>query len=158
MSYQVGSTVVAIRDGDESVLNIFGEGVYVGDLPREDTSVIPADIRELIEMRIATDDAYPIYEHPLVKLHDSFVDNLQETPEDLAKVVAMVQEDRAKPFEQRVTMFYEEMMRNPCIYLDSGDIVWGAQCWWGPRDETLQRFARAQINTVPVPEGNGRWK
>ena len=25
----------------------------------------------------------------------------------------------------------EVPFRNPCIVLDSGAVVWGAQCWWG---------------------------
>ena len=158
MSYAVGSTVLALRDASETVINTYGEGVYVGDMPTEDTSVIPENTRLVIEARIRMDDDYPIRDHPLVKLHASYVDNLQETPEQLAEVVAMIKADRAKPFEQRVNWFYERMVLNPCIYLDSGDIVWGFQCWWGDKHETLTRFPDAEIVTVPVPEGNGRWK
>ena len=50
------------------------------------------------------------------------------------------------------------MLLNPCIYLDTGDIVWGMQCWWGPKDATLERFPDAEIVVVPVPEGNERWR
>jgi len=43
---------------------------------------------------------------------------------------------------------------NPKIELDSGDVVWGAQCWWGPVDKMLDEYAiDREIEVVPVPEG-----
>lgn len=36
---------------------------------------------------------------------------------------------------------FEEMeMSNPCIKLDSGKYVWGFECWWGEKDETLEKL------------------
>jgi hypothetical protein len=29
---------------------------------------------------------------------------------------------------------------NPCIKLDSGQYVWGCECWWGPVDAVKQKF------------------
>jgi len=39
---------------------------------------------------------------------------------------------------------------NPRIRLDSGAVVWGCECWWGPEDEYKQILAdwEAQGKTV----------
>lgn len=47
---------------------------------------------------------------------------------------------------------------NPCIHLDSGDIVWGMQCWWGPEERFEGWVKGRKVELVPVPDGNGRWK
>jgi len=158
MAYEVGSTVLALRDGDEKTLNVYGEGVYVGDMPTEDPTVIPADVRQAIEERITADDAFPIEQHPYVNLIHSYLENLQVDQATYETAIARIEAQRALPFEQRVNEYYRDMLLNPCIYLDSGDIVWGMQCWWGDKAATLARFPDAEIVTVPVPEGNGRWK
>lgn len=41
--------------------------------------------------------------------------------------------------------------KNPKIVLDSGDIVWGCQCWWGPEKEIKQAIGGRKVNIVPVP-------
>lgn len=87
-----GTTVLAIRDGDDNKLFVFGEGVYVGDLP------------------------------------------------------------------VRIPGVSNKTWRNPCIYLDSGDIIWGFQCWWGPRDLIKAKYSHATLIQVPVPEDNERWQ
>jgi len=32
--------------------------------------------------------------------------------------------------------------KNPKILLDSGKLVWGCECWWGPEDKIIQRLDR----------------
>lgn len=34
----------------------------------------------------------------------------------------------------------EEGMRNPKIELDSGETVWGCQCWWAPEEKVKKRL------------------
>lgn len=29
---------------------------------------------------------------------------------------------------------------NPKIVLDSGEIVWGCECWWGPKDKVQEKI------------------
>ena len=31
--------------------------------------------------------------------------------------------------------------KNPKIVLDSGKLVWGCECWWGPEDQIKARIA-----------------
>lgn len=32
---------------------------------------------------------------------------------------------------------------NPKIVLDAGDVVWGCECWWGPRDEIANMLSKS---------------
>jgi hypothetical protein len=161
-SYQPGSTVLAIRDGDNRVLNVYGEGVYVGDLPRPGTRwpCAPGDY-ELIAQVITQNDDVPIEEHPFVAFYDAAVaDAGPDNPpkQDRETMIAGLLAEREEPLDDRVRKLYESTQGNPCIYLDSGDIVWGFQCWWGPPEQFEKKFPRIPRVVVPVPEGNGRWK
>jgi hypothetical protein len=158
MSNQVGQTVMAIRDGDEKTLNVYGEGVYVGDrlmpgLPEEPSE----EERAEIEAGLRTNDAVPVLEHQGVRMVEAQIGSLRVPPEARDEVIAGIEAERARPMEERIAFWYHSLNENPCIYLDNGDIVWGFQCWWGPKDATLTRFPDAEIITV-VPEGNGRWR
>lgn len=35
------------------------------------------------------------------------------------------------------------LLKNPCIKLDNGGVVWGAQCWWGP-EEDYEKFVNSR--------------
>lgn len=39
---------------------------------------------------------------------------------------------------------------NPKIQLDSGDVVWGYQCWWGPEDKIREHIGDRHVTIVPV--------
>lgn len=43
---------------------------------------------------------------------------------------------------------------NPKIQLDSGDAVWGCQCWWGPEAAYDTTVGGRKVEIVPVPEEN----
>lgn len=79
--YKVGERMFALRDADETTVNLYGFGVYDGDQPC-----------------------------PL----------LGGSP-------------------------------NPRITLDSGDVVWGCQCWWGPETKFQAEFGKLAVVNVPVP-------
>lgn len=36
----------------------------------------------------------------------------------------------------------EAECENPKILLDSGEVVWGGECWWGPEQAVLTRVAK----------------
>jgi len=39
---------------------------------------------------------------------------------------------------------------NPRIKLDNGEIVWGAECWWGDEDEVKEHIQNKKIiNILP---------
>ena len=39
---------------------------------------------------------------------------------------------------------------NPRITLDSGDIVWGYECWWGPEEEVKKMIGDREVVMVDV--------
>lgn len=48
--------------------------------------------------------------------------------------------------------------RNPRIRLDSGDILWGCECWWGPADEFVANgyAEKFGVGRPPEPRPAGR--
>lgn len=45
-------------------------------------------------------------------------------------------------------MLAEANHPNPCIQLDSGDVVYGCECWWGALSEATRRLCLADPTTV----------
>jgi hypothetical protein len=41
---------------------------------------------------------------------------------------------------------------NPMITLDSGDVVWGYECWWGTEDRVRVMCVNKRVVEVPVAE------
>ena len=37
---------------------------------------------------------------------------------------------------------------NPRITLDSGDIVWGMECWWGPEEKMKAKFLEDERTVI----------
>lgn len=41
---------------------------------------------------------------------------------------------------------------NPCIELDSGEVVYGCECWWGPEDTIKGHFEGREVVEVSITE------
>ncbi len=46
--------------------------------------------------------------------------------------------------------FRSSGIRNPCIRLDDGTLVWGFQCWWGPVKAVEEIYGPMKREQVPV--------
>lgn len=157
--YKVGTTVLAIRNGDAEKLFVYGEGVYVGDRMMPGTpEVTPIEDYETIAEVLAEDDRPPVEEHRFLVWYDDWVRQGVEVTKTRAEVIATIEAERNRPLDERVRDLYLQTRLNPCIYLDSGDVVYGFQCWWAPVSRTDERFPDAERILVPVPAGNGRWR
>lgn len=42
--------------------------------------------------------------------------------------------------------------KNPCIKLDSGDEVFGCECWWGPEEKIKETIGERRIVNVSIVE------
>lgn len=159
--YAEGITVIALRDiAENGVVSIYGEGVYVGErpVPGAEFGPGPRDYRMLHKI-ITEDDAIPIDEHLVVRVYDEQIAAGVEIPGTREEVIAHIEADRARPLDERIRELYLANQLNPCIYLDNGNVVWGFQCFWGDAVEGRKHLAHAPlVVTVPVPEGNGRWR
>lgn len=40
--------------------------------------------------------------------------------------------------------------RNPKIVLDSGEIIWGCQCWWGSEESVKRAIGNRKVNIVSI--------
>jgi hypothetical protein len=43
-------------------------------------------------------------------------------------------------------------LRNPCIELDSGKLVYGFQCWWGPEEKIKELLVGKEVTHVEPEE------
>lgn len=156
--------VFALQSADESKVYSFGVGTYVGDKRPPWVDEKPSDeLAQMIRTILEEEDATPIDQHWMMEMIDHFVETGEITPEEAetrrTQLRADMEAARAKPIEERIQTLYEvTYASNPCIELDSGDTVWGAQCWWGPEERMAEKVGDREVITVPVPDENERWK
>ena len=43
-------------------------------------------------------------------------------------------------------------MPNPCIRLDTGQLVWGYECWWGPEDKIKAMIGEKTVEMVDLSD------
>lgn len=150
---KIGARVTALRntDPDQKIVYVYGDGVYEGEFVRPDApDVIPEEDAEIIRAIFLQDDAVPLDEHRAVQFVAAARGNVEE-------VKAKIAEDRERPMEERVADMFRFSALNPCIHLDSGDTVWGYQCWWGETEQVSKKLEGFTFTIVPVPEGNPTW-
>lgn len=41
---------------------------------------------------------------------------------------------------------------NPKILLDSGEIIWGCECWWGPEERMKQELGNRRVLPITPEE------
>lgn len=157
--HQAPQRVFAARDADDTTVHLFGVGVYVGDLLLPGTPEEP-DEKARLEILAILKEGDDRGEPQGLALYDLAVERGDLTKEDAERRKADAWEGynayRARPLEERLLELWRDFNENPCIHLDSGDIVWGYQCWWGP-EERLDELGRT-VEIVPVPDVNGRWR
>jgi hypothetical protein len=47
---------------------------------------------------------------------------------------------------------------NPRILLDSGERVWGCECWWGSESEVKKRLSGYEVKIVTPAEFRAEWR
>ena len=155
---KVGERVLAVRDGNQERLHIFGEGVYVGDLYRPDMPPEPsARDRAMYEEVVQRHDAVPVDQHWYVLMTKRLLAQGVDTRTSVEEARDYVTASRKRSLRLRALELYEATRRSACIYLNSGDIVWGHQCWWGEIHTIKERFPHAEIVKVPLPQPTERW-
>lgn len=158
--WEPGTRVYALQDADEKKVRSFGLGVYVGDLLISKETPSPTTY-EMLEQAIRRQDNTPANESPILAMFDVAVGEGKMTSEEAAEAkeatIASLEAERAKPLEGRVQALWESLNTNPCIHLDNGGIIWGAQCWWGPEDQYEQAIEGREVVELDPPAQNGRW-
>lgn len=124
---ETGTRVGAILGSEDGIVSFLGYGVYVGDhLPP-----VPMGLTRSI-----IGDSW-----------EGIADQLRET-------VIPVGDEIAEAFE---TLSDEDLLtklwKNPKIELDNGDVVWGAECWWGPEDKIDEQLDLAkEVRAVRIAD------
>lgn len=136
---QVGDRVGAISHSD-GVGNIFffGFGVYQGEqVPPFGPLGMPMEEFQSLQREQVVHNL----KHPgEFKLIDDKLEYVYS--EELGR----------EPTEEEVTEYLlKNPYKNPKILLDSGDVVWGMQCWWGPEDQIKRKLKGIRVLHQPVP-------
>lgn len=61
------------------------------------------------------------------------------------------QGEEVPPADERnpmMGMLHENGIKNPKITLDSGEDVWGCECWWGPEDMVQKHLEGYTTTTI----------
>ena len=64
------------------------------------------------------------------------------------------QGDKDLPKELKIACGFKEneIFLNPCILLDSGEEVFGAECWWGPEKEAKEALKGTTVTIITVKD------
>ncbi len=55
------------------------------------------------------------------------------------------------------SMLHEANVENPKILLDSGETLWGCECWWGREDKIKEKIASYKnVITISVQEARSK--
>jgi hypothetical protein len=52
----------------------------------------------------------------------------------------------------------DQRPRNPRIRLDSGEVVWGIECWWGPEGKVCKQLEGKKVVYVSITEVRQRYR
>ena len=118
-----GERVVAVWDIEGTEGRMAGWGTYIGDLACETNPVLNHVSYEALVEIVTADDSVDA-ETLRKRGGPSF------TEEQLNSIMARREIRLSTPIDVRVADFKEYASRNPCIELDSGETVWGFECWW----------------------------
>ena len=132
-----GTRVGAILSANNGVLKFLGYGIYEGDFPP------PGTKQPSIEELRADPD--------LIEMRDSLLETSRKGRPDLdpdAFLDELIAGYLSSPFKN-----------NPRIRLDSGDVVWGRECWWGDEERVRAEVSKyKQVKMVKiVRDANGEY-
>lgn len=54
------------------------------------------------------------------------------------------------PPEGIIGPFGQVITPNPKIELDTGEVVWGCECWWGPEEMVKERYLKEGVKVVLI--------
>jgi hypothetical protein len=157
----VGERVGAILSGNDQEVQFLGYGEYLGNLLRptwkQDAEfLLPAQRAAHRQFANQTVEEWLDWHS---RQNDWTRDHTPEHARPDEALPALAQrsyDDSQQKLEWTDEQVLEDLktsriLTNPCIRLDSGDIVWGMECWWGPEEkvrEQLERWQRAGARIV----------
>lgn len=82
-------------------------------------------------------------------------------PRPVGMQASLAPEAARRSWEDYIAWYREELdrpdieleqiqIRNPCIKLDSGVVVWGAECWWGDEDVVRRKIEQSGYELIEV--------
>jgi hypothetical protein len=160
-SRQVPQRVFALQSADAENVYSYGVGTYVGDLPapwypEEPDETTLASILNFIRGEDEREEPFSV--GMTQYMLDQGKITAEEAEAQKAEAYRRHAAERERPLNDRIKDAYALLIPNPCIQLDDGSTVWGAQCWWGPEERYEEKVGGRTVIMVPAPETNPRWR
>ena len=164
-AHGVGSRIAAVRDASDTIVYLYGRGVYAGDFPRPGSGNWPEETRQMARRVIegqddntdevrAADDAWMV--RKLAETVEAGKRTQAEADAELAEYrrIRLEREARraAMTVEEQVVELLTGMDLNPRLDLDGGGTVWGCECWWMPEAKFDELIGGRTVVVVPEPE------
>lgn len=158
----VGCRVWCVRNATGTHVYAHGFGTYEGDFPRpgwDDPDELARAQRAILrndgegEEDKALKSVIGLFEHQASRGEITRT----QADENIERARQRRKDERARPMPERIIDLARRLGSNPRIKLDSGQTVWGCQCYWGAADEEdALRWANGRtIVQVPVTELTG---
>lgn len=164
-TWPVGTRIAALRNASDTVVYLFGRGVYAGDFPRpgsghwsEDTvamarRVVEESLNENVDELREADDAFMV--RRITEAVEQGKQTQVEADANLAEYRRLRLEREASraamTVDEQVTELLTGMDLNPRLDLDDGGTVWGCECWWMPEEQFDRGYANHTVVEVPEP-------
>jgi hypothetical protein len=155
-----GTRVFAIRAADDSTVYLFGRGVWDGRQPISDAPV-PDPLPQHAIDQATRDEAWWDDNHDC--LVDSNVEAMRGSGATQDEIDTYLAEAAARhaarpPLSQRILAAARRLAGPPTTYritLDTGQYVYGLQCWWAPEERYEEVIAGRGVVLVDVEPING---
>lgn len=154
---EAGTRVWAVQSADDQTVYAYGFGLYLGMFPRPNWAPLQED-RDIAERAIRKNADNPTDLSAWVMRVTELGTMSREEAELAAERMEWYRTaEQAKPMPQRIDELLAFQSLNPKILLDSGGVVWGQECYWGPADEAAEEpspdfeIGGREVVTVPAP-------
>ena len=154
--HEEGTRVVAVRNGNKDAVYIFGYGTYVGNrrLPPEMPSIFGTNEESM--RKIMTQEYLGKPKQSISEILDR---SRMTEPAHIAEYDAAIEREETEKAagtfvysEKDIETMIDRSRRNPCIELDSGEIVWGCECWWGPEEDFKKSIGDKPVEVVSLQD------
>lgn len=135
--HQIGDRVGAVRNATNDEVFFYGWGVYQGDqVPPFGPLGMPLEEFNKIQRESVINHFKNPYEFKMVN--------------DLLEIVYLPKPER-EPTEEEISVLMEKhTFKNPKILLESGEVVWGMECWWGSESKVKQMLENKKVTIVSI--------
>ena len=135
--YEIGDRVGAVRNATTEEVFFYGWGTYQGEqVPPFGPFGMPLEECNKIQRKSAIQHFKNPYELKMI--------------DDKLEIIYLPKVEREPTEEEMILLMEKHAFKNPKILLDSGDVVWGMECWWGSETKVKQMLENRKVTLVAI--------